>query len=327
MSEVINNPNSTPMDGPGAVIIKDPVPASAPMDAAGEDNFARALEMLTAKPAEAAVPMAEVAPASAPKLDSATVGEQPKDESKAAEPDPFAQKFELLQRKDAEIRKQAEAMKADLEELNKFRAAKRNAKVNLNSALEAFGLTVDDVTKLALQGGEVPEEVRIALEAKSETQKLREELAAREQQAQRQQQQAYIDSWRAEAEKFLTSSSEHEYTQQLGAEGVQAIMAEQEAYFKKHFDPTTGQGKSLDYKAAADIVEQRIEQHLIDRMTKTKKFASKYSAQAPSKPAAQSKTAPKTLTATMTATTQSAQSMTEEERMSAALKMLTQNAS
>src|SRR6478735_4403546 len=210
---------STPASESSPYVIQEAVPGPAISELTGAEaaRFSKAAAMLEkAWGGDSATPVAadsvassdKPAPAAAPLEQNTDAvgrpeGEAPKVEApKPPAEDPFAHKFDQLRREGQRLEQKRAEMKADLEELAKYRSAKGSAKVNLNAALETLGLTVDDVTRLALSGGQLSPEAQIALEAKQAAEKATSALEEQRKQYQEQQQQALLDNYRREASQF-----------------------------------------------------------------------------------------------------------------------------
>jgi hypothetical protein len=339
LTTVISGTHTIPSgEGTGPYVIPMATP-SVEVDRQGAFKEALALLEGADAPSEAAPPAtpAEEHPAAAakPPPGTTTDGATPEgDKPPAADPveDKFKAKFEQLRREGAKVDKEREALKADLEELARYRGQKAEAKLSLTKALEMVGMSQEEFTKLALTGGELSNEAKLALESKQEVASMRQELAARDAKEKERQEATLLDNYNREAANFVQSSTEHEFLKSMdNGGGAQMIMHEINAHYEKTFDPTLQAGETLSYQEAADRVEKQIEEHFKGKVLMLKKVQAMMGQGA--KPVTQQTTTPAaksqngkatTLTGTMTAQTAPKGVLSEQERLSQALKMLDQ---
>lgn len=298
----------------------DELPPAEPAAAPAEETSASAPDTSAEAPA---------APASTPTAEEIIAAAKAAVEKKA-EPERPAKvdpKFSALARKEAELHRQREAVKAEkaaIEEAHRqvvaFEEARHAAKRDPIAALQALGISYDDLTEHVLNGNKPTASAEVAA--------LREELEALrvEQEAARAKAEeaaaarlaaehaAVIEEARSEAVAFVESNStRYELTTINGAATLVPQVREQ------HFART---GKLLTVEQAADLVEKHFES-LADRIATARKVQAKAAPTAPA-PAATPPAERRTLSNSLTASTSSAppKARTEADRIRAALARL-----
>jgi len=272
---------------------------------------------------------APAAPASTPTAEEILAAARAAAESKV-EPERPAKvdpKFSALARKEAELHRAREAMKAEkaaIEEAHRqvvaFEEARHAAKRDPVAALQALGISYDDLTEHVLNGGKPTPSAEVAalreeldqLRVEQETARARAEEAAAARLAA--EHSAVIEEARSEAVAFVeANSSRYELTSINGAATLVPQVREQ------HFART---GKLLTVEQAADLVEKHFES-LADRIAKARKVQAKAAPAAPA-PAASPPAERRTLSNSLTASTSSAppKPRTEADRIRAALARL-----
>lgn len=158
-------------------------------------------------PAEPAEPDPEdsgVAEEEPAKNDEAATEEEKeeKEEAPAEEPEPekeedpqaamTAAKFAALARRERKLREREDALKAELAEVEKFKALRDNANLNPQEALSALGLTFDELVAYHADGGKVSADARVAALEKR-IQRYEEQEKARQESEAKSREQADFD--------------------------------------------------------------------------------------------------------------------------------------
>lgn len=287
-------------------------------------------------PVEAAL-TSDQAPAAAP----VTAPEAAKNEAPAK--DPFADKLEVLAKKERAIWRQRQAIQAKEKEvqekearLQAFEQRKQKAKLDPISYLQEAGLSYDDLTEFMLSGGKPTEksEVQLLREQFEEMRKAQEQekevLKRQQTEAQAAAQKQVIEDFKAEIGDFLkANASTYELTAQREAvDDIYSTIEEAYVISLQEWDRTGRRGPqpaAMDIRRAAEIVEEFYEQELL-RLAQTAKFKSKLGvpAQAPETEAQRQPS--KTLTNNMASTAASlVPAKTDADRMRRALEKLGQS--
>lgn len=208
------------------------------------------------------------------------------------EKDAFAEKLELLSKKERTIwreRQRVEQMAKQLEaekaEYEKFKGLKAKAKTNPMDYLSEAGLSYDELTQFVLNGGKPTEKDELQ-SLRDEFNRLREEQANEKKQAQEQQTQAQkqaeaqaIESFKEEIGEFIKSN---EATYELSAQrdAVDDILTTINDSFVISMNEWNNNGrvgqapKLMSIKDAADIVEEFYEKEVL-RLAETSKLKAK----------------------------------------------------
>jgi hypothetical protein len=249
--------------------------------------------------------------------------------------DSVSSKFAALARKQKAIEAEKAAIKAERErilaekaELDKWKQEREQPKKKLSplEALQEYGYTIAEANEFFLNDGkdtpelklkEIEEKVESRLERMEREQKERDEKIKLEaEQRQKQIEEQAITEFKAQINTYLDENKDQfELTALFGAQD--AVFDTVEEYFKAN-------GKVLSVKEAAELVEKYLEDEL-DKVTKTKKYQSKYAqvkeqAQAADKSSVTTKTLANTLTTAPSSVSTAAK--TEEERRRRALEIL-----
>lgn len=224
----------------------------------------------------------------------------------------LAKRFEALAKEEKRIRSERDAAKAEREEVQRIRSQiqeweqlRAQIKKDPLSFLEKEGWTYNDLTKLKLAGGkDIPLDPQIR-NIQQEMEKLKAELAEKETktlEAQKAAEKARVDgtikTFVGEIGQFIAQNQETYELTALREDGADLVYNVIEQHHAKTFDKTTGLGKILSTKEAADYVEKYLEEAELAKILGTKKAQSRLSApasaSAPAKSGAQ--TSSKTLT-------------------------------
>ena len=276
-------------------------------------------------PADAVATPASTAPTAEEILAAAKAAAPAKAEpERPARVDP---KFSALARKEAELYRARETVKAEkaaIEEAHRqvvaFEEARHAAKRDPVAALQALGISYDDLTEHVLNGGKPTANAEVAalreeleqLRIDQETARAKAEAAATARLAV--EHSAVIEEARSEAVAFVDANpARYELTSINNAATLVPQVREQ------HFART---GKLLTVEQAADLVEKHFET-LADRIANARKVQSK-AAPATPPPAASPPAERRTLSNSLTASTSSSppKARTEADRIRAALARL-----
>lgn len=255
------------------------------------------------------------------------------------EKDQFAEKLELLSRRERQIyrqrmeiearAKQLEAEKADIE---KFKTIKTTAKQNPLRYLQEAGLTYDEITQFVLNGGQVSE--KSELEAlRDEFRQMREAQESKEKQAQESQTQAQrqaeeqrISEFKDEITEFIENNKATYELSSMRDATDDIFTTINDAYVislnEWHKNGRVGRPPGpMQIKEAADIVEEFYEKEVL-RLTESQKLKAKLNPQ-PTESGQQSRQPSKTLTNNMASTAASVvPAKTDNDRMQRALAKL-----
>lgn len=274
----------------------------------------------------------------APTPETPTISTEPTKAPEASKKDDWSEKLELLSRQTqkayrermaaVEERKKVQEM---MNEINKFKSARENAKKNPIDYLAEGGLDYDTVTQYMLNGGKQTATDEIAA-VKEEIKRLREEQTTKEKKqqeeslrAQRVAETQALDSFKEEIGEFMKAN---EATYELSAQrdavdDIFSTISEAYALNIREWQRTGRQGpepKPMPIKEAADVVEAFYEKE-VQRLTETKKW------QARSQPKpdeqTQKKEPSKTLTNNMASTAASVlPAKNDHDRMARAMAKL-----
>ncbi len=198
--------------------------------------------------------------------------------------DRVSSKLEILIRREEQARARELAAKAkekDIEEKLKRISDFDGLKNDPKRALEALGLSYDELTKTILQDGEIPADVQIRklkeeLEAfKSQTvQEKQTDTEKKELEAKRLQEETEaraIDGFKTEITQYLTDNKAR--YELIDFEGQQELVYQVvDEHYNRTINTETGVGKVMSISEAADKVELYLEKKEIERtkLTKTK---------------------------------------------------------
>lgn len=189
-------------------------------------------------------------------------------------------KFAALARKEREILRARESMRAKEyqiaqkeKEYREFQRIKENAKLNPIEGIKALGLSYEDITKYYLNGEKptadaqiqsVQEQVQKYIQSQEQKEKIR---LQREAQATEQQYAQVIDSFKGQISQFVDQNKDtYELTHLYeGQELVYDTIAQ-------HFERTQ---KIMSTQEAASLVEEYLESEY-ERAMSAKKFMNKY---------------------------------------------------
>lgn len=170
-------------------------------------------------------------------------GEQAAKPTEAAKPEPKAPRDTAarveLRKAQAELaaaRAESAAAKKELEGLAKLKGAAANAKEDALAALEALGLTMEDVVKAGTKGERVDPMAKQALAKAAALEKqLADEKAAATKRAEDARQAEDEAKGRAHVVKELEAGGDkYELTRHAGDEGIAAVTAAAAAYHEIH---------------------------------------------------------------------------------------------
>jgi len=235
----------------------------------------------------------------------------------------LAKREKALQKQREEIQKSKLDLDSKYEEINKFKSLKEQAKTNPLKFLEEAGLSYEELTNFILNGNKPTAEMETS-SIKSEMQKLRDEIAQREQEREKsakamdeQRAQEAISNFKENITGFLTGKPDDFELCNNYPESVDLIYDVIEA----HFAQTE---KVMSMEEAAKLVEDHFESEAM-KVTSFKKIQSKL---APKPPATEedgfqkSKQASPTLNNSMSQTVSGLSNSTETDRIKRALAAL-----
>ncbi len=245
-----------------------------------------------------------------------------KSDSKPAAPG--ADRFAALAKKERALQKQMADLKAQQAKVAEYEAARKAASQNPVKALEALGLTYEQITQFLLNGNKPTPELEIA-SVKQEIERLRQETALKEKAAKQAQEQAARAEYQRTLAEFSneindfvkTNADKYELTSMYQGESIVQATIEQ------HFNNTK---KILSIQEAADLVEKYFEEQ-VQAAQKTKKFQAKSQPKegGPAKSEQAAKTSSPTLANELTSSAPSLlPAKTESDRLRRAMAALEQ---
>jgi len=265
-------------------------------------------------------------------LASAAVEQPAEETTEAPAPAKVDPKFSALARKEAQLyreREELKAQKAALEQAHRqvvaFEEARQVARRDPIAALEALGVTYDALTEHVLNGGKATPTAEVAavreelaqLRAEQEAARARAEELASARLAE--ENQAVIEEARQAAVAF-TEANVDRYELTAANNGASLVPQVREQHFART-------GKLLTIEQAADLVEKHFE-GVADRIAKARKFQAKIAPPPRAPPAAPAATPPatqRTLSNALTAsaaTAPASRSRSDTDRIRAALARL-----
>ncbi len=187
-------------------------------------------------------------------------------------PAPGADRFAALAKKERALQRQMAELKAQQSKVSEYEAARKAAAQNPVKALEALGLTYEQLTQFLLNGNKPTPELEIA-SVKQEIERLRNETALKEKAAREAQEQAAraeyqrtLSEFNAEINDYVKSNADkYELTAMYQGESIVQATIEQ------HFNNTK---KILSIQEATELVEKYFEEQ-VAAAQKTKKFQAK----------------------------------------------------
>lgn len=259
--------------------------------------------------------------------------------AKQPEKDQFAEKLEMLSRKERSIWREKQAMaqekkqlEAQMAEYNEWKASKEKAKHNPLDYLSKADLSYEKITEFMLNGGKPTEKDELA-ELREEFKRMREEQTNEKKQqqdeltkAQQAQHAQAIETFKGEIAEFMEQNKTiYELSAQRDAT-EDIFNTIQDAYTIKmqEWNKSGRIGRPpepMQIKDAAEVVEEFYEKE-VQRLTETAKWKARM-AQAkedPSKPKAPSPTLNNTMTSSAAASMIPAKN--EDDRMRRALDKL-----
>lgn len=204
--------------------------------------------------------------------------EEPKVEAKA-EPDAkpaenleesLSEKFAKRAKDQRADREREKAQKATQEKLAKFEETLANGKKDPLKAIEALGLTYDDI--LDAVTGRASKETPESLEVK----KLRDELAAKDQLAIENEKNRVISNAKAYIDTKLLTDEKHELL--AASHGVAGFDAHEKIF--SYIRLAADEGFEATVEEAAEAIESYLETQLLERLSKTKKLQKKLAVKA-----------------------------------------------
>lgn len=316
-------PAAVPPPGSG------PAPTPVPVAMAAQEPPSPVDLTAAAAPAEQPAASAETTAAEVLASAETQPAQEPAvEQPKAEQPTKVDPRFSALARKEAELHRQREAMKAEKDAIRQahaqvvaFEEAKQAAKRDPLAALEALGLTYEQITEQMLNGKQPTASAEVA-QVREELQRLRVEQEASRAKAEaaaaarlQAEQQAIIEEARTSAVAHVeANASRYELTTINNAATLVPQVREQ------HFART---GQLLTIEQAADLVEKHFE-GIADRVAKAQKVQTKLQQRAAPAPAATPPAAQRTLSNALTASTSTAPAgpRTDADRIRAALARL-----
>jgi DNA repair exonuclease SbcCD ATPase subunit len=200
----------------------------------------------------------EAAQAEQQVAERAEVKEEPKEDSFQ-----MSKRFHQLQKKEAAIQKKMAEIQEARKQVEEFNQFKSQAKLNPLKALEALGLTYEEITDFVANGyepspdqkyKELEERLERKLKEKDDQEAKRKELEV-ENQVKRYKESLYAHI-QAKSEEYELINLEGEH------ESVWELM---DAWYTKH-------NEILDWDKAATMVEEHLEEQLKERLSKAKKL-------------------------------------------------------
>lgn len=177
--------------------------------------------------------------------------QEPEPEPEKKEPK-LGSRFAALTKKERALQLKEQEVKREAEEYAALKALKENGVQNPLTALEALGISAEDVVKAVLNQDETPDEpdelselrkqVEGILEQEKERQRLADEMAVKEQQ---EALNTALDAYRNELSGFANEHAEqYEFVRALG--GINMAMDVMQAFFDEHNEIPDPE-KVLDY--------------------------------------------------------------------------------
>lgn len=187
---------------------------------------------------------------------------QPKEEPKE---DSFqmSKRFHQLQKKEAALQRKMQEISEAKKQLEEFNSFKSQAKLNPLKALEALGLTYEEITDFIANGYEPsPDQKYKELEERFER-KFKEKEA---EEAKRRDLEVEHQVKKYKQSLFAHIEGNSEKYELINLEGEQESVWElMDAWYSKH-------GEVLDWDKAAEMVESHLEEQLRERLSKAKKL-------------------------------------------------------
>jgi DNA repair exonuclease SbcCD ATPase subunit len=249
--------------------------------------------------------------------------------------DPFAEKIELLSKKERSIYRERQRVEQERQQLaqeraeyEKFKALRSEAKQRPLDYLKEAGLSYDDLTQHLLNGGTTEksevEQLREQFEAlRKERDSEKQELTKQQQMARAQAETQAIDEFKTEIGQFI---EQNKATYELSSlrDATEDIFTTINDAYVIRLNEWSRSGRvgrppgPMAIKEAADIVEDFYEKEVL-RLTESQKLKAKLMPQ----PEGQPKQASKTLTNNMASTAASVvPAKTDNDRMQRALAKL-----
>lgn len=261
------------------------------------------------------------------------------EQQQAPEKDQFADRLELLSRKERalfhrnmQIKQEAQKLAAEKAEYEKFRALKSKAKTNPMDYLSEAGLSYDEITQYVLNGGKATEKDELQA-LRDEFKALRDEQAQEKEQQKNQQTQAQkqaesqaIEGFKEEIAEFVEANkTTYELSSMRDAtDDIYSTINDAYVIRLNEWNKNGRIGRPpgpMAIKEAADIVEEFYEKE-VSRLAESNKMKSRLNPQ-PTDPDQPRKEAPKTLTNNMASTAASlVPAKNDQDRMQRAMAKL-----
>jgi len=197
----------------------------------------------------------------------------------------MSKRFHQLQKKEAALQKKAQEIQEARKQVEEFNNYKAQAKLNPLKALEALGLTYEDITDFIANGYEPSPDAKY----KELEERFEKRLKAREdEEAKRKEAEVEFQVKKYKESLYAHIQSKSDEYELINLEGEQeAVWELMDAWYTKH-------NEILDWDKAAGMVEAELEEQLKDRLSKAKKLQNLVGQpkQVPGKP---SNSAPKTI--------------------------------
>jgi hypothetical protein len=240
------------------------------------------------------------------------------EEEKPVEDEAFSRKFAALSKRERELQKREEEIKAKVAGYSSVDEYKKLAKTNVNKWLEESGVTFDEITEYYLNGAENKDPKIIEVEEKLSN--LEKQIREKEEKAAEADRKAAVAGYKAEQKAHVLSKSA-EYELIAATNSFDLVYDVTKEYYDKN-------NKVLSHDEAAKLVEDYLERE-VDKVLKASKIKNKFSAQAQSKTETSQKTDSakeqiKTLNNSMTSASGSPSSkpLTREESLERAASLL-----
>jgi len=183
----------------------------------------------------------------------------------APQDDKFASKFAALSRRERGVLERETALKEAEKTYQDYLETKKQARVNPLKALEALGLSVDDVVQHALTGK--PDERRVLEDYEKRIKDAEESSRKRVEELEKKLQQRDVDAYRYSAiEKIKAAGETYEILNKGGNYGLVFEI------IQEWHDSDDHKGEILPLEKAAEMAENYYEKEISEKFKGTKKL-------------------------------------------------------
>jgi uncharacterized protein YaaR (DUF327 family) len=190
----------------------------------------------------------------------------PEVEKETVEDENFSRKFTALSKREADLRKREDELKARNAGYSSVDEYKKLAKTNVQKWLEETGVSFDEITEYYLNGAQNKDPK--VLEVEEKLTKLEKQILEKEEQAAELERRTAVANYKSNQKAHIDSkASEYEL---IAATNNYDLVYD---VTKQHFDKT---GKILTHDEAAQMVENYLEKE-VDKVLKASKIKNKFS--------------------------------------------------